>query len=101
MSIAITAGSRGITEILFISITIAESLRSMGAKTFLDAAIGSNGGGTVEGETHILHHGSISMKAQQAYRRELRMRQKMNGLHRAGIKCILTRKPLKQMQYFQ
>ncbi len=56
MSIAITAGSRGITGIPFILKTIAESLRSMGAKPFLVAAMGSHGGGTVNGQTQVLQH---------------------------------------------
>jgi hypothetical protein len=60
MRVAITAGSRGITGIPFILKTIAESLHSVGAKPFLVAAMGSHGGGTVEGQTHILEHLGIT-----------------------------------------
>jgi hypothetical protein len=63
MSIAVTAGSRGITGIPLILRTIVDSLRSMGAEPFIVAAMGSHGGGTAEGQTQVLHHLGINEKA--------------------------------------
>lgn len=56
MSVAITAGSRGITGIRSILKSVVDSLRAMGAHPFLVSAMGSHGGGTPEGQTHVLHH---------------------------------------------
>lgn len=63
MSIAVTAGSRGITGIPLILKTVVDVLRSMGASPFIVAAMGSHGGGTAEGQTQILHHLGIDEKA--------------------------------------
>jgi len=56
MRIAITAGSRGINGISPMLRMVVETLKSMGAEPFLVAAMGSHGGGTVEGQTQVLHH---------------------------------------------
>ena len=63
MSIAVTAGSRGITGIPLILRTIVDSLRSMGAEPFIVAAMGSHGGGTAEGQRQVLHHLGIDENA--------------------------------------
>lgn len=55
MTVAITAGSRGITGIPYILKIVVETLQEMGARPFLVAAMGSHGGGTVEGQIQILH----------------------------------------------
>ncbi len=56
MSVAVTAGSRGITGIPSVLKTVVDSLHAMGAQPFIVAAMGSHGGGNVEGQTQVLHH---------------------------------------------
>ncbi|HEX4132636.1 MAG TPA: lactate racemase domain-containing protein [Pirellulales bacterium] len=53
-SVAITAGSRGIANIALILRSAVEHLKSIGAKPFIVPAMGSHGGGTVEGQVGIL-----------------------------------------------
>ncbi len=60
MSVAITAGSRGIRNIPLILGTVVKFLRDRGAQPFLFAAMGSHGGGTPEGQASILHHLGIT-----------------------------------------
>lgn len=55
MAVAVTAGSRGIKGIPHILRGVIETLQKMGAHPFLVAAMGSHGGGTVEGQRQILH----------------------------------------------
>lgn len=52
--IAITVGSRGIPENALIVKTLADELKRMGASPFIVPAMGSHGGGTVEGNLEIL-----------------------------------------------
>ncbi|MDO4749668.1 MAG: lactate racemase domain-containing protein [Eubacteriales bacterium] len=54
MRIAITAGSRGISNIPLILKTLVEYVRSCEAEPFLAAAMGSHGGATSEGQRTIL-----------------------------------------------
>jgi hypothetical protein len=54
MSIAITAGSRGITNNVLILATIASELKRYGANPFFIPAMGSHGGATAEGQRHLL-----------------------------------------------
>ncbi|TCS82561.1 lactate racemase domain-containing protein [Tepidibacillus fermentans] len=53
-SIAIPAGSRGISNIVIILKTIVTKLKGMGYHPFLFSAMGSHGGGTSEGQKSIL-----------------------------------------------
>ena len=53
-SVAIPAGSRGIANIDVILRTIVRFFQSLGAEPFIVPAMGSHGGGTVEGQTSIL-----------------------------------------------
>jgi len=53
-SVAITVGSRGIANIAEIIKASVEHLKRVGAAPFLVPAMGSHGGGTAEGQTHIL-----------------------------------------------
>ena len=50
MRVAVTAGSRGITNIALILRTITEALREAGAAPFVVPAMGSHGGGTRQGQ---------------------------------------------------
>jgi hypothetical protein len=54
MSIAITAGSRGITNNVLILETVATELKRYGANPFFIPTMGSHGGATAEGQRHIL-----------------------------------------------
>lgn len=53
-TMAITAGSRGIASIGPILAATVESVRSAGAEPFIVPAMGSHGGGTVEGQLEVL-----------------------------------------------
>lgn len=54
-SIAVTVGSRGISNIVEITKTIVAYLRQKGAKPFVVPAMGSHGGATAEGQLQVLH----------------------------------------------
>lgn len=54
MTIAITAGSRGINNYQLIMKTMVSWLKEMGAEPFLIPAMGSHGGGTAEGQRKML-----------------------------------------------
>jgi len=53
-SVAITAGSRGISNIDVILRAVVKHLQDLGAEPFLVPAMGSHGGGTVEGQVGVL-----------------------------------------------
>jgi len=53
-TVAITAGSRGIANIDIILREIASHFKQLGAMPFLVPAMGSHGGGTVEGQVKML-----------------------------------------------
>jgi hypothetical protein len=63
MSIAVTAGSRGITGIPMILRTVVKALRDLGADPFIVSAMGSHGGGTAPGQERLLHHLGITEKS--------------------------------------
>ncbi|CAA9525289.1 MAG: Iron-sulfur cluster-binding protein, partial [uncultured Rubrobacteraceae bacterium] len=54
MSVAVTAGSRGIAQIDEILRAVIEGLKEMGAEPFIVPAMGSHGGATAEGQVEIL-----------------------------------------------
>lgn len=54
MSVAITGGSRGISNIHIITKAIVDYVKSRGAHPFLFPAMGSHGGATVQGQLDIL-----------------------------------------------
>lgn len=62
MSIAITAGSRGIDNIALILKVTCETLAELGAKPFLIPAMGSHGGATAEGQKDLLKAYGITEK---------------------------------------
>ncbi|WP_037986039.1 lactate racemase domain-containing protein [Thalassobacillus devorans] len=61
--IAITAGSRGITNIVAILKATVATLNSMGFNPFLVPAMGSHGGATKEGQLEVLKHLGITEKS--------------------------------------
>lgn len=62
MSIAITAGSRGIANNALTTKCIADFCRSRGARPFIVPAMGSHGGATAEGQKEILEGYGITEK---------------------------------------
>jgi hypothetical protein len=60
MSVALTAGSRGINGIPSILRAVALAFRNMGARPFIVATMGSHGGGTPEGQENLLRHLGIT-----------------------------------------
>jgi hypothetical protein len=62
-TVALTAGSRGIANIPAILRATAAFLHKLGAKPFLIPAMGSHGGGTAEGQRHILESYGITEEA--------------------------------------
>ncbi|HEY7327846.1 MAG TPA: lactate racemase domain-containing protein [Gemmataceae bacterium] len=59
-TVALTAGSRGIANIPVVLRSTAAFLKKLGAKPFLIPAMGSHGGGTAEGQRHILESYGIT-----------------------------------------
>lgn len=59
-TVAITGGSRGITNIATILQAVASHLRELGAHPLIVAAMGSHGGGTSEGQRAILANYGIT-----------------------------------------
>ncbi len=58
--VALTAGSRGIANIHVVLKAAADFLKCLGAKPFLVPAMGSHGGGTAEGQRHIIESYGIT-----------------------------------------
>ena len=54
MSVAITVGSRGITQLPLIAKTVADAVKSAGGIPFIVPAMGSHGGATAEGQKSML-----------------------------------------------
>jgi hypothetical protein len=62
-SVALTAGSRGIANIPLVLRSVAAFLRRLGARPYVVPAMGSHGGGTAEGQRHILESYGITEEA--------------------------------------
>ena len=62
-TVAITAGSRGISNIVTILRSVAGFLRELGAEPFLIPAMGSHGGATAEGQKDVLAGYGITAEA--------------------------------------
>src|SRR5689334_7165379 len=59
-SVALTAGSRGIANIPLILKATASFLKDLGARAFLVPTMGSHGGGTAEGQRHVIESYGIT-----------------------------------------
>jgi hypothetical protein len=59
-TVALTAGSRGIANIVLSLRTICEHLKSLEAKPFIVPAMGSHGGGTADGQLRLLESYGIT-----------------------------------------
>jgi hypothetical protein len=53
-TVALTAGSRGIANIVLSLRTVCEHLKNLGARPFIVPAMGSHGGATAEGQSRLL-----------------------------------------------
>ncbi|MDR1508542.1 MAG: nickel-dependent lactate racemase [Synergistaceae bacterium] len=60
--VAITAGSRGISNMPLVLKTVVESVKSAGGEPFVFPAMGSHGGATAEGQSHMLESMGITEK---------------------------------------
>jgi hypothetical protein len=58
--IGLTGGSRGVANIALVLKTVAEVLKSLGARPFIFPAMGSHGGATAEGQTAMLAHYDVT-----------------------------------------
>lgn len=63
MRVALTAGSRGITDIVAVLRASAAYVRQAGAEPFLVPAMGSHGGATADGQVHLLTSLGITEEA--------------------------------------
>lgn len=63
MKIAITCGSRGMTNNALMARAMVDFVKSKGAKPYIVAAMGSHGGATAEGQTQILRDYGITEEA--------------------------------------
>lgn len=63
MTVAITVGSRQIANIVTITRTIVDFVKTQGGKPFIVAAMGSHGGATEEGQREILKNYGITEEA--------------------------------------
>lgn len=61
--VAVTAGSRGIRDIVPVLRAVVEGIRAAGGDPFLVGAMGSHGGGTEEGQRRLLAHLGITPEA--------------------------------------
>jgi hypothetical protein len=64
--IAITAGSRGIKNIVEILSYVVEEVKGLGGEPFILSAMGSHGGNTIEGQREILESYGITEETMQA-----------------------------------
>lgn len=62
MSIAITAGSRGIANVAIITKAVVDAVKRRGAEPFIVPAMGSHGGATAQGQLEVLAGYGISPK---------------------------------------
>ncbi len=91
--IAVTAGSRGITDISLILKTVVAELQAVGAEPFIITAMGSHGGATPEGQIEVLSSLGISEESVGAPI-EASMEVQMIGTLPDGVDVYLSRKVL-------
>ena len=61
MKIAITCGSRGMTNNALMARAMVDFVKAKGAEPYIVAAMGSHGGATAEGQTQILRDYGLSL----------------------------------------
>lgn len=90
MSIAITAGSRGVANVAIITKAIADFVASKGAKPFVVPAMGSHGGATAEGQLELLAGYGIT-EEYLGYPIKSSMEVKMIGLTEDGREVVIDK----------
>lgn len=65
MRIGVTAGSRGIANISIIIRAVCDYIKGAGGSPFIIPAMGSHGGATAEGQTHVLEELGITEETMQ------------------------------------
>ena len=82
MTIAITCGSRGVSNTALIIKTIASYVKEKGAKPFVFPAMGSHGGATPEGQTQIVNgYGVVEARSVRLWKRNRLVRPMMAALY--------------------
>ena len=59
-SVAVGVGSRGVSPIQQVTMTVVRELKSSGLRPFIVPAMGSHGGGTADGQRHVLAERGIT-----------------------------------------
>ena len=90
MNIAITAGSRGIANVVIITKAIVDFALSKGANPFVVPAMGSHGGATAEGQLEVLESYGIT-EASLGCPIKSSMKVKMIGLDEAGREVVIDK----------
>jgi hypothetical protein len=62
-TVAITAGSRGISNLALVLGEVVRELKKIGARPFIIPAMGSHGGATAQGQKKILEHYGVTREA--------------------------------------
>lgn len=87
--IALAVGSRGIANLREIVLSVVGILRNTGAEIFIIPAMGSHGGGTPEGQTHVLADYGITPES-TGVRFDSRMGARNVGQTPAGIDVFVS-----------
>ena len=87
--IALAVGSRGIANLREIVLTVVEILRENGADLFIIPAMGSHGGGTPEGQAHVLADYGITPES-TGVKIDSRMEVRQVGQTSAGIDVVVS-----------
>ena len=87
--IALAVGSRGIANLREIVLSVVGILRNTGAEIFIIPAMGSHGGGTPEGQTHVLADYGIAPES-TGVKFDSRMEARKVGETPAGIAVFVS-----------
>ena len=97
MSIAVTAGSRGVANMALTIRTVCDFLKEIGCKPFIIPAMGSHGGSTAEGQRMILSSFGITEETMGGY--PLFLPWKLSAFRnlKMVLRYMLIKMPMKQM----
>ena len=87
--IALAVGSRGIANLREIVLSVVGILRNTGAEVFIIPAMGSHGGGTPEGQAHVLADYGITPES-TGVKMDSRMQARKVGRTSAGIDVFVS-----------
>ena len=97
--IALAVGSRGIANLREIVLSVVGILRNTGAEIFIIPAMGSHGGGTPEGQTHVLADYGITPES-TGVKFDSRMEARKVGETPAGIAVSSPKQPCRPTAFF-